>query len=253
MKTTFISLVLVIFSCSCSNKEIIPKDCEKLKAQGVIDSFPYPIRPGSAEWKELKSHTEMVAAVTVPESELKTMCTQGLVYTCVYCPLFIDLLVCNHIRDCFLGLTKNINLFGELITRSDAGTELFTYYKTLFDTTKNSTRYIDVQYKIYSVETFFAQQEFLSKLTDQELNEVFTDAFSKLEYKQKYSLGWIYIHSSYYLLGNLLYYNLHYEPFINFIDRYDMEIFLYDQMSLSNQPVDSIKYYSEKYLQDNLK
>jgi hypothetical protein len=254
MKTTFVTVVLVIIFFSCShNKEITPKNCEELKAQGIIDSFPYPFKPGSSEWQSLKSQSEMVAAVTVPENELQSMCTQGLVYTCVYCPLFIDLFACNHIRDCFLGLTENVNSFGELITRHDAGIELFNYYKTFFDTTKNSTKYTDAQFKIYGIETFFAQQEFLITLNGQELRAVLADAYSKLKYKQKNNVTGMSINSSNYLLSNILYHNLHYEPLIELIDRNDMGYFLYDQMWLVNQPIDSIQYFTEKYLLDHSK
>jgi hypothetical protein len=254
MKTTLVTSVLIIIFFSCSrHKDIIPKDCEELKVQGIIDSFAYPFRPGSAEWKKLTSHTDMVAAVTVPKNELQSMCTQGLVYTCIYCPLFIDLFACNHIYDCFLGLTENINSFGELIIRSDAGSELFDYYKTLFDTTKSSTKYIDTQFKIYGIETFFAQQEFLTKLNEQELKAVVIDAYNKLKYKQKNNVSSMSIKSSNYLLANILYHNLIYEPMINLIDRNNMDLFLYDQMWLVNQPIDSIEYLTNKYILEHSK
>lgn len=254
MKTTLVTSILIITFFSCShNKDIIPKDCEELKAQGIIDSFPYPFKPGSAEWKSLKSHSEMVAAVTVPESELQSMCTQGLVYTCIYCPLFIDLFVCNHIRDCFLGLTENVNSFGELITRSDAGIELFNYYKTSFDTTKSSTKYSEAQFKIYKIETFFTQQEFLTTLNEQELKVVLADVYSKLKYKQKNNVTGMSLNSSNYLLSNILYHNLQYEPLIELINRNDMGWFLNDQMWLVNQPVDSIEYFTKKYLLEHSK
>lgn len=254
MKTTFFTVVLMIIFFSCTqHKELVPKDCGELKAQGIIDSFPYPFKPGSAEWKNLTSHTDMIKAVTVPESELKRMCTQGLVYTCIYCPLFIDLFVCNHIRDCFIALTENVNSFGELVTRSDAGIELFNYYKTFFDTTKSSTKYIEAQFKIYEIETFFAQQEFLITLNEQELENVLADAYSKLKYKQRSNVSRMSINSSNYLLSNILYHNLHYEPLIELIDRNDMGWFLNDQMWLVNQPIDSIEYFTEKYLLDHSK
>jgi hypothetical protein len=254
MKTSFFIVVLIIifFSCS-SHKEINPKNCEELKSQGLIDSFQYPFKPGSAEWGKLTSSTEMINAVTVPQNELQSMCTHGLVYTCIYCPLFIDLFVCNHIRDCFLGLTENVNSFGELITRSDAGIELFNYYENFFDTTKSSTKYFEAQFKIYGIETFFAQQEFLTTLNEQELKDVLIDAYSKLKYKQRNNVSRMFINSSNYLLSNILYHNLHYEPLIELIDRNDMSWFLYDQMWFVNQPIDSIEYFTERYIVDHSK
>jgi len=248
MKSAIITVALLIIIFSCSHNEIIPSDCEALKAQGIIDSFSYPFRPGSSEWKSLNSHTEMIAAVTVPEEELHSMCTQGLVYTCVYCPLFIDLFVCNHLRDCFLGLTGNVNSFGELITRSDAGSELFNYYRTYFDTTKSGSKALETQFKIYEFETFFGQHEFLITLNNYELNAVIREVYSKLKYKQRNNVTGMSINSSRYLLGNILYHNLKYEPLIDLIDRNDMIWFINDQMWLDDQPVDSIDYFTEKYL-----
>ena len=252
MKTILVTsvIILILFSCS-HNKDFIEKNCEALKAQGIIDSFPYPVRPGSQEWKDLSSSDEMVEAVTVPESELKRMCTHGLVYTCVYCPLFYDLMVCNFIRDCFVGMTEHINSFGELITRPDAGLELFNYYKTYFDTTKSNIIYTVEQLRIHCVETFFAQREFLTKLDEQELKSVLIDAYGKLKYKQRNNISTMSIASCNYLIVNILYYNLEYEPIIELIDRNNMEPFLTNQMWFENQPVDSIGYLAERYILDH--
>jgi hypothetical protein len=252
MKTAFVTTVIILIFFSCSHeKDFILKDCEALKAQGIIDSFPYPVRPGSGEWKDLSSSAEMVEAVTVPEGELKRMCTNGLVYTCVYCPLFYDLMVCNFIHDCFIGLTEQINSFGELITRPDAGPELFDYYKTYFDTTKSNIIYTDAQIRIHCVETFFAQQEFLTKLDETELLSVLTDAYGKLKFKQRNNVSLMSIASSNYLIVNILYYNLEYEPIMDLIDRNNMEPFLNNQMWFENQPVDSIGYWAKKYILDH--
>jgi hypothetical protein len=117
----FLLITILIFCFSCNHhEEVAPKDCQALKNQGIIDSFPYPIRPGSSDWANLSNQDEKYEAVYVPENILQNMCTQGLVYTCVYCPLFINLTVFNTIRSGFVALSENINSFGELINRSDA-------------------------------------------------------------------------------------------------------------------------------------
>jgi hypothetical protein len=59
------------------------------------------------------------------------------------------------------------------------------------------------------------------------------------------------IASSNYLIVNILYYNLEYEPIMDLIDRNNMEPFLNNQMWFENQPVDSIGYWAKKYILDH--
>ena len=253
MRTNFQILVLLIICYSCSRENIVnPKNCEELKANGVIDSFPYPIRPGSDEWKNLKTQVEKYEVLNVPEDVLQNMCTHGLVYTCVYCPFFFQLTVFNNIRSGFISLTNNINSYAELTDRYDSGQELFDYYKTLFDTTWNCIKQIGYQVQILHSEIFFAQQEYLSKLTNQELKEVLIEIYNKLLEKETHNLDKYCINGSLYLLSNILYYNMHYKPLIDFIDRNNLIYFLNDLMlfNFNTDPTDSLKYYSVKYIQE---
>lgn len=243
----FILLVALLFACT-HKEPIIPKDCEELKTQGIIDSFPYPVRPGSEEWKKFTSHQQMVDAVTVPEKILGNMCTRGLVYTCVYCPLFMNLMVCNHIPLCYEMLKDQINSYDELAKREDAGTELMDLYPVLFDTSRAGSNLFDAQFLIHTLETFIAQKDLLRKLNEQQAVKLLSDAYERLVYKQDHNLSWTFISSSYYLLANILYYNLNYPPFVDLVDRNDMLIFLNDQMYLDGQPVDSIPYFTQQFL-----
>jgi len=244
-----IVLVIMCFSCS-HHKEVLPKDCEELKAQGIVDSFPYPIRPGSPEWENLSNQEEKYQAVNIPDNILQNMCTHGLVYTCVYCPLFWNLTAANDIRTGFLSLSDNINSFTELINRYDAGIELFEYYKTLLDTTLHNISLASLQIQIYHTEIFFAQQEFLVKLNTNELQDVLQEAYNKLFEKVNHNLYNECIKGSYYLMSNILYYNLAYEPLIEFIDRNDLFFFLNNFWSINEETSDSLKYYAELYIQE---
>jgi hypothetical protein len=251
MKTTLITSVLIIFFLSCSpHKEIIPKDCEELKAQGIIDSFAYPFRPGSAEWKMLTSHTDMVAAVTVPRNELQSICTQGLVYTCVYCPLFNELLVFNAIRDGFVALVERINSFEELTKRNDAGTELFDYYVNLTDTTSKDISSLKYQMQIHLTELFIAQQEFLSKINNTELDSLLMKAYDNLLIKESCSMDKMIIDGNLYLTTNILYYNIKYQPLVSFINYNDPSAFFYNLVFYSIQTTDTLRYYTKKYIQE---
>ena len=247
-------LTEIYFSCSHENEVIpIPKDCEELKAQGIIDSFPYPIRPGSEAWSNIDNQTERYEAVSVPADILEEMCTHGLVYTCVYCPIFItQLTVFNCDRDGFLSLCNHINSFGELIKREDAGIELFDYYKKLTDTTLNNIRPIGYSIQIYSVEIFFAQQEFLSQFNNEFLNEVFLKSYDNLLIKEKIGIERSIYVANLYLSVNILYYNIKYQPLTDFIDNNDPLYIFCNHVLWNKELIDSLRYYTEEYFIENL-
>jgi len=247
-------LSLIYYSCSHENEVIpTPKDCEELKAQGIIDSFPYPIRPGSEAWLNLDNRTERLEALSVPADILEEMCTHGLVYTCMYYPLFItDLNACNSPRDCFLGLCY-VNSFDELTKREDAGIELFNYYKILTDTTLNNIKPIGYTIQIYSVELFFSQQEFISKLNRELSNEVLLTAYNNLLIKEKIVREMTIYAANLFLTSNILYYNIKYQPLIDFIDNNNPLFIFYNPDLWNEDLIDSLRFYTEEYVIENLK
>ena len=234
-------------------QELNLKNCNELKAQGIIDSFPYPIRPGSSEWKNLNSQAKKCKALSVPEDILNEMCTHGLVYTCVYCPMFIThLSIYYSLRVGFTFLCENINSFDELTNREDAGIELFDYYTKLTDTISNNNRSFIYRIQIYSTELFFSQQEFLSKLNNELLDEVLLKAYDNLLIKEKFETDWELYAIDLYLTASILYYNIKYQPLIDFIDNYEHDIF-YNTMCWDGEIMDSLRFHTEKYIQENLK
>jgi hypothetical protein len=248
-------LLAVCSSCSHDNNNIpIPKNCDELKAQGIIDSFPYPIRPGSEAWKNLKTSAEKYEAVSVPADILEEMCTHGLVYTCVYCPLFIsNLTVFNCDRDGFTSLCNHINSFDELTKREDAGIELFDYYTLLTDTALNNITLFSCRFQIYSVEKFFSQQEFLSQFNNDLLNEVLLKAYDNLLIKEKLEIDRTFYAANLYLTANTLYFNIKYPPLIDFIDNYEtLDIFCNSDL-WNEEVIDSLRHYTEEYVEQNLR
>ena len=256
MRLSICLLVFFLFyigSCTKTGRSIdeIPKDCEELQAFGIIDSFAYPIRPGTIEWESLENQDAKWDAVNVPDAILEDMCTHGLVYTCANCPLFFMLTVYNNIYTGFASLRDHINSFDELIRREDAGIELFNYYQTLFDTTWQSIGQIESQVQILHTEIFFAQQEYLGKLNVSEELDVLLGAYNILLDKETHQLDIDCINGSYYMISNILYYNVEYEPLISFVDREDLSAFLNDIKPISDENRDSLKYYTELFILDN--
>lgn len=248
-------LSAICFSCSLhnNNESIELKKCDELKLQGIIDSFAYPVRPGSNEWKNLKNQAEKIKAVCVPANILEEMCTRGLVYTCAYCPMFItQLLAFSSIRSGFMSLCSNINSFDELTNREDAGIELFDYYIKLTDTNLNDIKPFEYQLQIYSIELFFSQQEFLSKFNKELLNEVLLKAYGNLLVKEKFNIDkWLYV-SNLYLTANILYFNIKYQPLIDFIDNKPFDIF-FNTNFWNEDIIGPLRFHTEKYILEKLK
>ncbi len=83
-------------------------------------SWDYPVKPGTPQWEALKTRNEMLKAVQIPESVLKSVSTEELVEICLDYPLMVDLWVYNSLQE---GLRRNVavnfNGVQELFRRTD--------------------------------------------------------------------------------------------------------------------------------------
>ena len=123
----------------------------------------------------------------------------------------------------------------------------------MFDTTWQSIGQVETQVQILHTEIFFAQQEYLGKLDESKELDVLYEAFDILLDKETHQLDIDCINGSYYLISNILYYNIEYEPLISFVDREDLSAFLNDFRPISDDIRDSLKYYSELFILDDTK
>lgn len=246
--------VVLCYSCSDDNKAGHgPGNCDELKTLGIIDSFPYPVRPGSEQWNDLKNQDEIYKAVSVPEDTLNKMCTRGLVYTCVYCPILGQLSINNDIRTGFISLCNNVNSFRELTLRVDAGTELFDYYIKLTDTTLNNIKPLKYQAQMYLTELFFSQQEFLSELNGEYQDELLLKAYNNLLINEKLEAEELFYVGNLYLAANILFYNFKYQPIIDFIENNNPGDIFNNTLFWNEEIIDSLRFYTEKYIAENLK
>jgi len=254
MKTiTFFVIAVVLFSCNDSS-ESFQLTCEQKKQAGIIDSFSYPIQPGSTEWAQLSNWEEKRKAVSVPDEILKNMCTHGLVYTCVQCPLYFDIWAFNSKQNGFEMQVKGINSFAELNQRDDAGREFFDYYRSLkpsvFDKTWSTTKQGDFSAQIYITEIYLSRQAFLMKLPNAELVELVKEAHKKYFEKKEYGLGRLCETGSYFLISHILYHNFNYKPLVEYINRANLEnSFMMTFLPLNDQLTDSLSYHTERFLE----
>jgi len=162
------------------------------------------------------------------------------------------MLAFNSPRDGFLSLCR-INSFDELTKREDAGIELFDYYTNLTDTTIYNITLLKNYLQIYLVETFFSQQEFFTQFNNELSIEVFLKAYDNLLIKEKLGIDWTMSAANLFLTVNILYYNIKYQPLTDFIDNNDPLYIFYNPILWNKELIDSLKFYTEAYVQENLK
>ena len=87
-----------------------------LSAQTTWD---YPVKPGTPEWANFKSHREMVEACQVPEGVLSSLTTKELVEVCLNYPMFSDIIFYDSYQTGFRVVSHYFNGMQELFRRKD--------------------------------------------------------------------------------------------------------------------------------------
>jgi hypothetical protein len=119
---------LLIISALLLSMPACVKPASKAAVSGVYD---YPVKPGTAEWKALGSHVEMLKVCQIPDSNLTRMSTADLLETVLNYPLFLDALAYNWPQQGFDAVSGQFNGLQELLKRPDAGTVLLAKYKAM--------------------------------------------------------------------------------------------------------------------------
>lgn len=138
-----------------------------LHAQQSSGVYDYPIKPGTSEWKALKTHQQMANICQIPEAILHSMSTKDLIETCLSYPLYSDMFFYDAIQVGFQAVTDHFNGLQELLKRNDAGTILLEKYKRMdpaFDHNWSRAKRSKFILNFRSIEILLAQEVVLSKL-----------------------------------------------------------------------------------------
>lgn len=100
-------------------------------AQQINTPYNFPIKPGMQEWKELKTHDEMLAVLQIPENILNKMTAEDLVETCLNYPLFLDIWAFHSYQQGIDKAISNFNGFRKLLLYKNAGNELLKKYQKI--------------------------------------------------------------------------------------------------------------------------
>ena len=128
MKALVICLIIIAIAASYPVGAL---STEQQASDGVSDAYIFPLRPGMPEWKELKSHAEMLAACQIPEELLAKMSTEGLVRTCLNYPMAYDAFAYDSFQTGLKSVIASFNGLQELITRPNVGSVLLRAYKDM--------------------------------------------------------------------------------------------------------------------------
>ena len=122
-----ISFIASAIACNDGCVIDVPVDC----------SYDYPIKPGTPEWAELESYSEMIKVCQVPEHILQCMSTEKLTKLCLEYPL-LDMMAYDFITAALTSLFTNFNGVRELARRDDAANYLCKKYILEFQRLKDA-------------------------------------------------------------------------------------------------------------------
>ena len=93
--------------------------------------WDYPVKPGTEEWKKLKTGKEKIEACQIPENVLKEISSHELAYLCMKYPLFFEYTALEDQREAIVRMIKQFNGLKELSTRKDGARVLMETYSRM--------------------------------------------------------------------------------------------------------------------------
>lgn len=173
-------LILVNFilvDCKEKDPDIIVSECNCF-IETAKDTYKYPIRPRSEEWKAFTSSEQMVEATQIPYSILEHMSTIGVFESCAENPLNIDLYISMEPQRFYDSFKETFNVCKELIKRDDIATELIKRYSIMClecdanNYSNFSGKGGNVESSFASIEFLLAQEDILSKASKEQCYEL---------------------------------------------------------------------------------
>ncbi|SIN75368.1 hypothetical protein [Chitinophaga niabensis] len=151
--------------------------------------FDYPIKPGTDNWKALKSHKERVDASQIPPDIAGKLSTAALLEAVLDYPLSMDLFFFNTLQDGVDMLKTNFAAFPELLSRKDlVAVSVERYAQLRMDSvTSLEGKYNRAifSFKVSFLEMILAQPEVTNKIDAARKRSVLQALVTKYEQKER--------------------------------------------------------------------
>lgn len=149
-------------------------------------AYNYPVLPGTAAWKKLATHNDMVRVTQVPAATLARMSTAALVDTVLRYPLFDDMQAFNTPQEGFDTMSSRFNGFAALASRPDAGADLLERYESMSPAVAPEATLLQqgqLDFSFRRIETLLSQDAFRRTLNATQLTRLVAVSQEKLQAK----------------------------------------------------------------------
>jgi len=175
------------------------------------EPYDFPVKPGTAQWKNLKTHDEMLAVCQLPQNYLEQSTTPALVKTCLNYPLLLEFMAYNNFSSGIDTIISRFNGFQELLKRKDNARSLQDEYAGMTtDAVVSGNKKQEEKglftFRIILLEHILSKETVLQNSNARNQKELETLAYSKLQSMSRYKevFGEINKVSTSFLLGNVM-------------------------------------------------
>jgi len=172
-------------------------------------TWDYPVKPGSEEWKsQIKSNQDWLEICQIPSDIITKLPTEKLAKIVLEYPFLSDISTFKQLQNGFNILRKQFNGLNELLSRPNGAKEIIAVYNTL-NPAKNEQEWGNIEkgkwmYFIFNIEVLLSQNELLSQLSVNELEELLQECNNKYNKKIKNGYSFYSSHSSLLLAGRVM-------------------------------------------------
>jgi hypothetical protein len=255
-KTISLMMLIVFFACSEENIDIERGECTPFS---FSDTYTYPIRPGTEQWKQLNSLAKKVEACQIPDGKLRSISTGGLLETCLNYPLLLDYGAFDQMQNGFNRVKNENNGFIELYKRADNFKVLTGRYQQMSLNCDIGTyppfpfegfaAPMEIAFEAY--EFFLFQDELLNDIDVDKKDIIFGLVYDKYLLKVGYGFFPRDKLVSVAILGKIMYQN-NFTPFVDYCEQEEFIKFFIDKIPVYRpeniRPTDIIIEFAEQYI-----
>lgn len=175
------------------------------------EPYNFPVKPGTEQWKNLKTHDEMLAVCQLPQSYLTQSTTAALVKTCLNYPLLLEYMAYDNFLSGIDTIISHFNGFQELLKRKDNARSLQDEYAGMTTDAVTSASKKQEEKGLYAfqiilLEHILCKETVLQNGDARSQKELESLAYAKMQSMSRYKdvFGEINTVSTSFLLGNMM-------------------------------------------------